>query len=68
MSADVERGHRTWISQKTQKRKVLKELVLLQILSRKTNLTISKCSQLVIQERARSNIETYLDMDIVMLD
>ena len=66
MSIDVERGHITWISQKTQKKKVLKELVLLQMLLRKINLTISKCSQLIIQERARSNIETYSDTDIVI--
>jgi len=30
MNADMERGHRTWISQKMQKRKVSEELVPLQ--------------------------------------
>jgi len=49
-----------------QKIKVLKELVLLQMLSRRIDLTLSKCPQSVIQERARSNIETYLDIDIVI--
>ena len=49
-----------------QKIKVLKELVLLQMLSRRIDLTLSKCLQSVIQERARSNIETYLDIDIVI--